>query len=40
MHGIGFNNVRSTVEKYFGELIVSHSENVFTVKVMIPYQNI
>lgn len=40
MHGIGLNNVRSTVEKYFGELIVSHSENIFTVKIMIPYQNI
>lgn len=40
MHGIGLNNVRSTVEKYFGELIVSHSENIFTVKIMIPYHDI
>ncbi len=38
MHGIGLSNVKRTVEKYFGEVIFSHSENIFTVKIMIPYK--
>ena len=38
MHGIGLSNVKRTVEKYFGEVIFSHSQNIFTVKIMIPYK--
>jgi sensor histidine kinase YesM len=39
MHGIGLNNVKITVEKYFGEVTFSHSKNTFTVKIMIPYKS-
>lgn len=38
MHGIGLNNVKNTVEKYFGEVIFNYSKNTFTVKIMIPYK--
>ncbi|MDK2586001.1 ATP-binding protein [Romboutsia sedimentorum] len=38
MHGIGLTNVKRTVEKYFGEVIFTHSKNTFIVKIMIPYK--
>lgn len=36
MHGIGLKNIKNTVEKYFGEVVIEHSENKFTLKIMIP----
>lgn len=36
IHGIGLKNVKNTVEKYFGEVVIEHSENKFTLKIMIP----
>lgn len=36
MHGIGLKNVKNTVKKYFGEVVIEHSENKFTLKIMIP----
>lgn len=38
MHGIGLNNVKKTIEKYFGEVIINYSKNTFTIKIMIPYK--
>lgn len=38
MHGIGLTNVKKTVEKYFGEVIIDYSKNTFIVKIMIPYK--
>lgn len=38
MHGIGLNNVKKSVEKYFGEIVLNYSKNAFTVKIMIPYE--
>lgn len=39
MHGIGLNNVKRTVEKYFGQVTFNYSKNTFTVKIMIPYKS-
>ncbi|MGX4601198.1 GHKL domain-containing protein [Faecalimicrobium sp. JNUCC 81] len=36
IHGIGLNNIKSSVEKYLGEMVINHSENKFIVKIMIP----
>lgn len=36
VHGIGLNNIKSAVEKYLGEMIISHCETKFIVKIMIP----
>lgn len=36
MHGIGLNNVKKTVEKYFGKVVFNYSQNTFTIKIMIP----
>lgn len=33
--GIGLFNIRKIVEKYNGEFSVSHSDNVFSVSVML-----
>lgn len=38
MHGIGLNNVKKIVVKYFGEMMVNYSKNTFTIKIMIPYK--
>lgn len=40
MHGIGLNNVRNTVEKYLGEIIIYYSKNLFTVKILIPLKEL
>lgn len=37
MHGIGLNNVKKTVNKYYGQLIVNYDEYSFNIKIMIPY---
>lgn len=36
IHGIGLKNVENTVKKYFGEIIVRHTEKRFSLKIMIP----
>ena len=38
MHGIGLNNVKKTVEKYFGQINFNYYKNDFIVKIMIPYK--
>lgn len=40
MHGIGLNNVKKTVEKYFGQINFKYYKNNFTVKIMIPHKYI
>jgi sensor histidine kinase regulating citrate/malate metabolism len=36
VHGIGLKNIKKTVKKYLGEVVINYSENKFIVKIMIP----
>ncbi|MGL4730489.1 MAG: ATP-binding protein [Clostridium sp.] len=36
MHGIGLKNAISTVEKYSGNVVITHDDNIFKVKIVIP----
>jgi sensor histidine kinase YesM len=35
MHGIGLKSIESAVEKYNGEMVTSHTENEFSVKIIL-----
>ncbi|MEI3516547.1 MAG: GHKL domain-containing protein [Clostridia bacterium] len=34
-HGIGLNNVRKVVEKYDGEMDCHHTDDIFTVEILL-----
>lgn len=36
MHGIGLKNAITTVEKYSGNVVITHDDNIFKVKIVIP----
>lgn len=39
VHGIGLSNIKSTIKKYSGEVIIDYSENYFIMKIMIPLKD-
>ncbi len=36
IHGIGLKNIKKSVEKYLGEIVINYSDNIFIIKIMIP----
>ncbi|WP_270660323.1 GHKL domain-containing protein, partial [Paraclostridium bifermentans] len=36
LHGLGIKSVKSSVEKYSGEVVIDYSENRFIMKIIIP----
>ena len=38
-HGMGFNNISNVLENYGGEIRIEHTNNTFSVAVIIPYED-
>lgn len=38
-HGMGFNNISKVLENYGGEIRIEHTNNTFSVAVIIPYED-
>lgn len=38
-HGMGFNNISKGLENHGGEIRIEHTNNTFSVAVIIPYED-
>ena len=36
LHGLGINSIKKSVKKYSGETVIDHTDNTFTIKILIP----